>query len=272
MAENNTQRPLILLSNDDGVEAPGLAALAASLGAAYDVLIVAPEGQRSAASHAVSLVARWRVTERSPGVYAVDGTPADCVYLGVCLLAKRRPALVISGINDGFNMGTDVVYSGTVAAAAEATVLGIPGIAVSTDVGAGSATYELGGRFVAALTKWVLSQGWAPPWTLLNVNVPQGGSPERYAVGAMGTRHYAVPAKGDFVMEEGGIIAVRRPYSAGVSDARGEEAAIVRRGFISVTPLRLDWTATEELSRLNRLRLHGFESVRAKGDGWGDES
>src|SRR5687767_195383 len=112
-------RPIILVSNDDGVGSPYLAALADGLGDLGDVIVVAPERQRSAMSHTITLHKPLRVQEIAPGRFAASGSPVDCVYLGVLKLCARRPALVVSGINDGFNLGTDVFYSGTVGAAVE---------------------------------------------------------------------------------------------------------------------------------------------------------
>src|ERR1041384_8619236 len=110
-------RPLVLCSNDDGIDAPHLKALAALIEDFADVLVVAPERQRSAASHAITLHKPLRLTEVGPRRYALSGTPVDCVYLAILKLCDRPPAVVVSGINDGYNLGSDVFYSGTGAAA-----------------------------------------------------------------------------------------------------------------------------------------------------------
>ena len=127
------ESPLILLTNDDGVDSPHLAVMAESLRTRLgaEVLILAPERQRSAMSHTITLHKPLRVNERSKGVFAVSGSPVDCVYIGVLKVASRVPDLVISGPNDGFNLGTDVFYSGTVGAAMEGGLRGIPSMAVS---------------------------------------------------------------------------------------------------------------------------------------------
>src|SRR5688572_8971429 len=124
-------RPLILVSNDDGVNAPGLVALADALRPVADVMVVAPDRERSATSHSISLDRPLRVDELEPGVFSVDGTPVDCVYLALLHLVPRPPALVVSGINHGFNLGSDVFYSGTVAGALEAALRDVPAIALS---------------------------------------------------------------------------------------------------------------------------------------------
>src|SRR6201986_4100325 len=124
-------RPLILVTNDDGVSAPGIAAAREALQAVGDVVVAAPDRERSASSHSISLDRPLRVDEIEPGVFAIDGTPVDCVYLALLHLVPRRPALVVSGINNGYNLGSDVFYSGTVAAAVEAALRGLPAIAVS---------------------------------------------------------------------------------------------------------------------------------------------
>ena len=124
-------RPLVLCSNDDGIESPHLEALASRIEHFADVIVVAPERQRSAASHAITLHKPLRLTEVRKARYSLSGTPVDCVYLGILKLCDRKPAVVVSGINDGFNLGSDVFYSGTVAAAVEGALRGAAGIACS---------------------------------------------------------------------------------------------------------------------------------------------
>src|SRR5215470_17409778 len=142
-------RPLVLCSNDDGIESPYLTALADLIEEFADVLVVAPERQRSAASHAITLHKPLRLTEMAPGRYALSGTPVDCVYLGMLKLCDRPPAVVVSGINDGFNLGSDVFYSGTVAAAVEGALRGAAGIACS--LGPRAHDPDAGIRYAAAV-------------------------------------------------------------------------------------------------------------------------
>lgn len=124
-------RPLILCSNDDGIDSPHLRALAARLQSVADVVVVAPERQRSAASHAITLHKPLRLQEVAPLTYALSGTPVDCVYVGMLRLVPRPPNLVVSGINEGYNLGSDIFYSGTVAAAMEGGLRGSVGLALS---------------------------------------------------------------------------------------------------------------------------------------------
>jgi len=259
-------RPLILLSNDDGIEAEGLRVLARKLRRVADLLVVAPDSERSATSHAVQISGRWRYERRGHDEYAVDGTPADCVYVAVTQFAPRRPDLVLSGINNGFNLGTDVLYSGTVAAAAEGVVLGIPGIALSADRDADPDTVERAARFGAALASWVLESGWSPVWTLLNVNVPVGCLDNRFALGAMGTRVYRPAPRQHSDWPGQGTLSLTRPGASATHGAKGEDAEILEAGMISVSPLRLDWTARDQLDLGERMALDGFESGRRAGD------
>src|SRR6476619_805224 len=124
-------RPLVLCSNDDGIDSPHLNALADKIEAFAEFIVVAPARQRSAASHAITLHKPLRLTEVAPRRYSLSGTPVDCVYLGVLKLCDRVPAVVVSGVNDGYNLGSDVFYSGTVAAAVEGALRGASGIAFS---------------------------------------------------------------------------------------------------------------------------------------------
>ena len=126
-------RPLILLSNDDGVNAPGIRAAEEALRPLGEVILAAPDRERSATSHSISLDRPLRAEEVRPGVFSIDGTPVDCVYLALLHLVPRKPDLVVSGINHGYNLGSDVFYSGTVAAALEAALRGVPAIALSLE-------------------------------------------------------------------------------------------------------------------------------------------
>src|SRR6185369_4460155 len=123
--------PLILVSNDDGIHSEGIIALADALQGLGEVVVVAPDREQSAVSHSLTIHRPLRVEEIGPGRYAIDGTPTDCINLAVNGILKRRPTLVVSGINKGANLGDDVTYSGTVSAAMEGTLLGIPSLAVS---------------------------------------------------------------------------------------------------------------------------------------------
>ncbi len=168
-------KPLVLLTNDDGYAAPGLQALAEAMAPWAKVVVIAPEGEQSACSHALTLHRGLRLRRVREGLHALDGTPADCVYVALFAgerLMPRRPDLVISGINRGLNLGFDIYYSGTVAAAREAAIRGVPAVAVSADPGADpGAAAELAARIgMAALDE---SRRMGVP-VLLNVNIPKG--------------------------------------------------------------------------------------------------
>jgi 5'-nucleotidase len=165
-------RPLVLLANDDGYRARGLNLLAVALRPLADVIVCAPEVEQSAASHALSLHRPLRLFEHGEGVYSVDGTPADCVYVALHAenrVLPRRPDAVVSGVNHGVNLGDDVFYSGTVAAAREGALKGIPSLAVSAAAGADLAAAA---TLAARLTIALASLGTGP--ALINVNVPEG--------------------------------------------------------------------------------------------------
>jgi 5'-nucleotidase len=249
------QPPLILVSNDDGIHSEGLTALAAALEPLGEVVVVAPDREQSAASHALTLHRPLRVYERGPARYAVDGTPTDCVNLAINGILPRRPALVASGINTGANLGDDVTYSGTVSAAMEGTLLGIPSIAVSL-VGRGSFRFEAAAACAARLVGWVLAHG-LPPDTLLNVNVPQladGARPRGLALTRMGRRRY-----GDAVVEKVDPRG-RKYYWIGGAELdfvaeEGTDFHAVQQGLVSVTPIQLDLTSYRSIDALRALPL-----------------
>ncbi|MEK7709400.1 MAG: 5'/3'-nucleotidase SurE, partial [candidate division NC10 bacterium] len=167
--------PLVLVTNDDGINAPGLAALAEALAPLGDVYVVAPEREQSTVGHALTLHRPLRVDRLAERRFAVNGTPSDCVNLAVLGLLPAEPTLVVSGINHGSNLGDDVTYSGTVSAAMEGTLLGIPSIAVSL-VGPEQGGFGEAGKIARLIAMRTLVEG-LPPKTLLNVNVP-GGRPK----------------------------------------------------------------------------------------------
>jgi 5'-nucleotidase len=253
-------RPLILISNDDGIESPYLLSLADALEARSggEVFVIAPERQRSAMSHTITLHKPLRVEQRGQNRLSASGSPVDCVYLGLIKLAPRPPALVISGINDGYNLGTDVFYSGTVGAAIEGGLRGVPSIAVSLAHGSPEelpAAVEL----VVALARAALADP-HPPGTVLNVNVP-AGSAGRYRWTCLGRRHY-----GDDVQER--LDPRGRTYfwigggDAWMEDIAGSDCEAVSAGLVSITPLKLDLTAHELLGESRPTwTLDGYELV-----------
>ncbi len=239
-----TSRPLILVSNDDGVDALGIRALHGALRTFADVVVVAPKYEQSAQSHAISLHRPLRHDVLEEGVHAIDGTPVDCVYVALYRtdLLPRRPDLCVSGINHGPNLGSDVVYSGTVAAAREAALRGIPAIAFSQVgrriAGALDSSAAVARRLCQRFLEAELPGGQVP---LLNVNFPEGESrgirPTR-----LGVRHYAegvevrADPRGRDYYWIGGPGGVRHePLDGSDTDA-------VDAGFVSVTPLRIERT------------------------------
>jgi 5'-nucleotidase len=234
--------PLILVSNDDGIHSDGLRALADVVAAHGRVVVVAPDREQSAVSHALTLHRPLRIDEVEPGRYTVDGTPTDCVNLGINAILRERPALVISGINKGANLGDDVTYSGTVSAAMEGTLLGVPSIAVS-QVGRGSYDFSIAATFTGELVARVLANP-LPADTLLNVNVPQfqnGEQPRGVALTRMGKRRY-----GDAIVEKVDPRGRKYYWIGGEElsflEEEGTDFDAVSRGCISVTPIHLDLT------------------------------
>jgi 5'-nucleotidase len=244
----------ILVSNDDGIHSAGLAALVESLGTVGDVVVVAPDREQSACSHALTLHRPLRIDDVGPSRYAVDGTPTDCVNLAVNAILPEKPALLVSGINRGANLGDDVTYSGTVSAAMEGTLLGVPSIAISL-LGRGPYDFSAAAAFAARLARWVLEQG-LPPDTLLNVNVPpdrDGVAPDAVELTRMGRRRY-----GDAIVEKVDPRGRKYYWIAGdevpfVAE-EGTDFHAVQHGRISVTPIHLDLTNYPTLEQLAPLR------------------
>lgn len=236
-----SDRPLILLTNDDGAAAPGLQAARAALTELGEVLVVAPDRERSAASHSISLDRPLRCDRLEENVYAVDGTPADCVYLAVLHLAERRPALCVSGINDGYNLGSDLFYSGTVAGAVEATLRGVPSLAASLERRRPQ-DFAAAARFVGALAGEVVrrGQGAIPEATLLNVNIP-GGEVTGYQLTFLGRRVYRDQVESRQDLRGRAYYWIGGPES-NATDVPGSDCSAVKAGLASITPLGLDLT------------------------------
>lgn len=240
-------RPNILVSNDDGVYAAGIAALATALEAVGEVYVVAPDRERSAVGHAVTLHRPLRVDRLGPRRFAVNGTPSDCVNLAILGMLPVRPDVVVAGVNAGANLGDDVTYSGTVSAAMEGTLLGVPALAVSLIEGTGAAEYGLAARAAARLTRLLLRDR-GRGVTLLNVNVPRG-RPRGLRMTRLGRRVYSEK-----------VIEQRDPrgqvyYWIGAGPPAWETSedtdfAAVHAGYVSVTPLHLDLTSYEGVRAL----------------------
>jgi 5'-nucleotidase len=246
----------ILLSNDDGVTAPGLAALREALEELDEVWVVAPDRDQSAVSHSVTLYRPLRIDNIGPRTFAVDGTPTDCINLGVNGILSQRPRLIVSGINHGANLGDDVTYSGTVSAAMEGTLLGIPSVAVSLVIdGERPADFRTAAAFACRLTDTLLRSE-IPEDTLLNVNVPNLPESEikGFSLTRQGKRRY-----GDAIVEKVDPRGRKYYWIGGDKldfiDAEGTDFNATSNGHISVTPLHLDLTNYRLLKDLRQLEI-----------------
>jgi 5'-nucleotidase len=243
---------VILISNDDGIQSEGLTRLVKAMERIDDVIVAAPDRERSAVSHALTLGRPLRADPVRHNWYAIDGTPTDCVNLAINGLLDERPWLVVSGINKGANLGDDVTYSGTVSAAMEAVLLGIPAVAFS-QVGKAAFEYDAAEAFAESLVNCLKRTG-LPPDTLLNVNVPEGGPPPGFAVTRQGKRRY-----GDAIVEK--VDPRGRKYywiggnELGFEDAPGTDFSAIVDGLISVTPLHLDFTNYESMDAISALKI-----------------
>ncbi|MFZ5775145.1 MAG: 5'/3'-nucleotidase SurE [Thermodesulfobacteriota bacterium] len=233
--------PLILVTNDDGIHAPGLAVLAEAMAKLGRVMVVAPEHDNSAVSHALTMRRPLRVRELTPERLAVDGTPTDCVTLAIGKLLPERPALVVSGINPGPNLGDDVSYSGTVSAAVEGTMLGVPSLAVSL-AGEEPHCFESAAFHAIRLAGMILAHG-LPRDTLLNLNVPN--LPVAAIAGIRFTRQGRRIYDG--AIQETFDPWGRRHYWIGGGtpcwdEGEDTDAQAILAGCVSITPLHLDLT------------------------------
>lgn len=277
--------PRILLTNDDGIFARGIKALAAELVRVADVTVVAPDREQSATSHALTLHRPLRIRKLEEGWYSVDGTPTDCVNLGVLsLLEGTPPDLVVSGINAGLNLGDDVTYSGTVSAAFEGALLGLPAVAFSQEIEEGY-SFERAASFARRLVSELLdgrlrtpraagsgAEGPGdelPPGHLLNVNFPA-----RPFAGVrrtrLGRRRYQ-----QSIVEKLDPRGRKYFWIAGTpewQDVEGSDHGAIREGHVSMTPLHLDLTDYPVLERLAGLQdrldaLVEAEDERSAGEG-----
>jgi 5'-nucleotidase len=242
--------PRILVTNDDGVHAEGIRALAAAVAPFGDVTVVAPIQESSAIGHALTLRRPLRIDQISPGVYAVDGTPTDCVNIGMTHILRAKPDLIVSGINSGWNLGDDVTYSGTVSGALEGALLAIPSIAVSTERRRNVCDYEPAAAAAALAVEAVLARG-LPKFTLLNINVPSGGN--------RGFR-VTVQAKRNHLTVVSERTDPRQKQYYWIEEGENEwqphdqsDYQAVRDGYISITPLQPDMTAHDALTYVAEL-------------------
>ncbi|MFT5515736.1 MAG: 5'-nucleotidase [Rhodothermales bacterium] len=262
-ADLMSSRPLILISNDDGIDAPGIHALAAALVSLGEVRVVAPIQEQSAVGHAITLrdpvrAHSWpfRGPEGEIPAHAVTGTPADCVKLAIDKLLPRRPDIVVSGINQGPNAAVNVIYSGTVSAATEAAILGIDAVAMSMCRWDGG-DFGPSASYAHRIVSEVLERG-LPPGILLNVNVPD--------LPLSAIRGIAVTRQARSRWEEAyseRLDPFKRPYywMAGkfvnLDDGENTDLGAIEEGYVSITPIQHDLTAHQEVDELRRWTWDG---------------
>ena len=260
----------ILVTNDDGIQADGIKALAASLRCFGDVVVVAPDREQSAASHALTLHAPLRIRQVDAQEYSVDGTPADCVYLGALQVLGRKPDLVVAGINHGLNIGRDVTYSGTIAAALEGTILGIPSVAISQEAKSGVPRDPGSGRFdfnnaslvAQEVARGVLEEGLSSADILLNVNVPVGPiHGTRYT--RQGRRTYAESVHERTDPRGSRYYWIGSGVTPHIEQDSDTDHMAVRDGFISICPLHLDMTHYSSLEPMQECWSTVSASIKA---------
>lgn len=265
--ETMSQRPLFLLSNDDGVHAPGVRELARAVKELGDVVVVAPHVERSATSHALSIHMPLRIEEIEPGIHAVEGTPADCILLACRKLLRRQPNWILSGINRGANLGVDTIYSGTVAAAMEGVIQGIPAMAISSF---GKAQQRLHYETASQVVKLLLSKQELfhdiTKAALLNVNVPNLPFSEikGIRVTGLGKRIY------DEEMQEGTDPRGRSYYWIGAggdmfADIANSDCIMIDQGFVTVSVLRPSLLDERSNARLEAKFAGQFDSSFSAG-------
>ena len=249
------ERLNILVTNDDGIHSEGLIVLAKALQEVGDVLVVAPDRERSAIAHSLTLHRPLRVQKIKRNFYAADGTPADCVYLGVNVIFPKRPQLIVSGINKGGNLGDDVTYSGTVSAAFEGTLLGIPSFAISL-VSRSQFKFHTAARFAVRVAQYIIKKG-LPKDTFLNINIPNLEEKE--------IKSYKITTQGRWSHNGKAVVEKMDPrgrkyYWIGSEDLvfekRGDtDFDAVSNSYISITPLHLDLTNYSSIRELKKWRI-----------------
>lgn len=237
----------ILLSNDDGYFAPGIAALAEALAGLGEIVVVAPEQNRSGASNSLTLDRPLFLKQAPNGFYFVNGTPTDCVHLAVTGMLERLPDIIVSGINHGANMGDDTIYSGTVAAATEGYLLGIPSIAISLTSFNGD-HFETAGIVARQLVERFIAQPICEP-VLLNVNVPDVPYADirGHEVTRLGRRHKAEPVVKMISPRNEAVYWVGAAGAAADAGA-GTDFNAIERNCVSITPLQIDLTHNAQLA------------------------
>jgi 5'-nucleotidase len=245
----------ILISNDDGINAPGIRALQAGLSTIADVSVVAPETERSAVGHAITIANPLRVREvldhgKKFG-WAVDGTPADCVKIALKALMDKKPDVLVSGINHGANLATNVIYSGTVSAATEGTILGIPSIAVSLCTWDKNPDFSVAVKYAIEIAKVTAKNG-LPKGTLLNVNVPATHENKIKGIKVCRQSHCIFEVEFDKRSDPRGMDYYWQGGKMKINDPDSNTDIIaLEKGYVTITPIQYDLTNhafIEELS------------------------
>ncbi len=242
--------PIIMVTNDDGISSPGIKALQEAMACLGQTLVVAPERDNSAVSHSLTMSRPLRIRTIDENTFTLDGTPTDCVAVGLGKLFARKPDLLVSGINAGPNLGDDISYSGTVSAAIEGTMYSIPSMALSL---AGDPPYDYSQAMQVAtcLARRILADG-LPANTLLNVNIPAQDTFKGFAVTRQGRRLWENSIQETF--DPWG----RKHYWIGGGtplrdSAEDTDVSAIHNGFVSVTPIHLDLTNHQGLKHLQRV-------------------
>jgi len=245
--------PVILVTNDDGVHSPGLSALFLGMKTLGEAYVIAPDRERSAVSHALTMHRPLKVEQIKERIYSINGTPTDCVAVGINKILPARPALVVSGINKGANLGDDITYSGTVSAAIESTIMGIPALAVSLVIGQQSlchVNFDTAATIATKIASYILTHS-LPYDTLLNVNIPD--VPHSDIKGIMLTRQ-GKRIYDDSIKETFDPHGQKHYWIGGGNPywEHGEDTDIqaVQDQFVSITPIHLDLTNYDALQYL----------------------
>ena len=246
---------MILVTNDDGIHSKGIIVLVKALQEIGNIFVVAPDSEQSAVAHSLTLHRPLRVDKIKKNFYAVDGTPADCIHLGVNALLPKRPRLIVSGINKGGNLADDIIYSGTVSAAFEGTLLGIPSFAISL-VSRSHFRFDVAARFALRVARYIMRQG-LPRNTFLNINVPNLEEKE--------IKSYKITQQGKLIHDGGGVIEKvdprgRKYYWIGGGEmifdkGRNTDVEAISKSHISITPLSLDLTNHSSIRELKKWRI-----------------
>ena len=242
--------PVILVTNDDGVSSAGIHALATALKPLGSVTVVAPTQEASAIGHALTLRRPLRIEDHGPGLFAVDGTPTDCVNLGVDIILKQKPDLVVSGINKGWNLGDDVTYSGTVAGAMEGALLGIPSIAVSLKR-TGSFDFSVSAEAAATVASAVLASPW-PSRTFLNLNLNSGPF-KGFRVTTQARRNHVTKIATRTDPRGQAYYWIEEALDEWHANGGRSDYEAVMEGYVSVTPLQADLTDHKAIGALETL-------------------